>query len=259
MTAQPPRPERSGPETDSVTDLSPFKPSLVKAVFRDVTPMHLSRSAAWAAASVIRTVLTEIIDGARRAAAAEGRKKLVPGDLLAALDRNAELEVGNKWYDHSPTFRGLTGVLYDAEGVIVPSRKRSRSRKPSAVVGAHRFEAGVKKLLRSQGATAAPAMVRDLDGIASVFLTDLARDAAVVTREGGVARFGTAALVMSGEPVPAPFLNDSLRAPSARKRNGRTIGRDDVLAATTMQLFGGNLRQRALTKAREATQDTSAD
>ncbi|GAA5028993.1 hypothetical protein [Streptomyces siamensis] len=258
MSAQPARPEHSGPETASVMDVSPFKPSLVKAVFRDLTSMHVSRSAAWVAASVTRTVLTEIIDGARRAAAEEARKKLIPGDLLAALDRNVELEVGDKWYEHSPTFQGLTGVLYDAEGVVVPSRKRSRSRKPSAVVGAHRFEAGVKRLLRSQGATAVPAMVRDLDGIASVFLTDLARDAAVIVREGGAKRFGTVTPVMSGEPAPPPFLNDSLRALSARRGDGRTIGRDDILAATTIQLSGGNLRQRALTEAREATRNSSA-
>ena len=258
MAAQPARPEHSGPETASVMDVSPFKPSLVKAVFRDVTPMHVSRSAVWAAASVTRTVLTEIIDGARRAAAAESRKKLFPGDLVSAIDRNVELEVGGKWYDHSPTFKGLTGVLYDAAGVIVPSPERSRSRRPSAVVGAHRFEAGVKKLLSSQGATAVPAMVRDLDGIASVFLTDLARDAVMVVREGGVKRFGTVTVVMSGEPAPPPFLQDSPRVLSARRGDGRTIGRDDILAATTIQLFGGNLRQRALTEAREATQDTSA-
>ncbi|MFD5633514.1 hypothetical protein ACFWJM_05100 [Streptomyces sp. NPDC127077] len=258
MTAQPVRPERSGPKTASVMDVSPFRPSLVKAVFRDVTPMHVSRSAAWAAASVTRTVLTEIIDGARRAAAEESRRKLVPGDLLSAIDRNVELEVGDKWYGHSPTFQGLTGVLYDAEGVIVPSPKRSRSRKPSAVVGAHRFEAGVKKLLRSMGATAVPVMVRDLDGIASVFLTDLARDAAMVVREGGVKRFGTVIPVMSGEPGPPPFRKDSLPAQSARRGDGRTIGSDDILAATTIQLFGGNLRQRALTEAREATGNTAA-
>ena len=77
MTTQPARPERSGPQTASVMDVSPFKPSLVKAVFRDVTSMHVSRSAARAAASVTRTVLTEIIDGARRAAAEEARKKRV--------------------------------------------------------------------------------------------------------------------------------------------------------------------------------------
>ncbi|MGP3750187.1 hypothetical protein [Streptomyces sp. IBSNAI001] len=257
MTAQPVRPERSGPETASVMDVSPFKPSLVKVVFRDMTPMHVSRSAACAAASVTRTVLTEIIDGARGAAAEEARKKLIARDLLSAIDRNVELEVGSKWYDHSPTFRGLTGVVYDAEGVIVPPRKRSRSRKPSAVAGAHRFEAGVRKLLRRQGVAAAPAMVRDLDGIASVFLTDLARDAAVVVREGGVKRFGTVTLVMPGEPAPPPLLEDSLRDPSARRGDRRTIGRDDILAATTMQLFG-NLRQRALTEAHEAARNTSA-
>jgi histone H3/H4 len=236
-------------------EVSPFKPSLVKSVFRDVTRMHVSRSAAWAAASVTRTVLTEIIGGARRAAAAEARKKLIPGDLLSAIDRNVELEVGDKWYDHSPTFQGLTGVLYDAEGVIVPSRRRSRSRKPSAVVGAHRFEAGVKKLLRSQGATAVPAMVRDLDGIASVFLTDLARDAAMVVREGGVKRFGSVTLGTSGDPES--FLKSPLRALSTRKGDWRTIGRDDVLAATGMQLFG-DLRERALTEAREAIPHTPA-
>ncbi|MFH8371133.1 hypothetical protein [Streptomyces sp. NPDC018031] len=258
MPTQPSRPERSGPETASVMDVPPFKPSLVKAVFRDVTLMHVSRSAAWAAASVTRTVLTEIIDGARRAAAGEARRKLVPGDLLSAIDRNVELEVGIKWYDHSPTFQGLTGDLYDAEGVVVPSRKRSGSRRSSAVVGAHRFEGEVKKLLRGQGVTAVPAFVRDLDGIASVFLTDLARDAAMVVREGGVRRFGTVTPVMPGEPAPPPFPKDSLQALSTRRGDGWTIGRDDILAATTIQLFGGNLRQRALAEAREATPNTSA-
>ncbi|MEU1618704.1 hypothetical protein ABZ479_15570 [Streptomyces sp. NPDC005722] len=246
------RPERRGTETASVRDPSPFKPSLVRAVFRDVTPMHVSRPAAWAAASVTRTVLTEIIDGARRAAGEGARRKLIPEDLLSAIDRDVELEVGTTWYDHSATFRGLTGVLYDAEGVIVPPRRRSRSRKPSAVAGAHRFEAGVKKLLRSRRATAVPAMVRDLDGIASAFLTDLARDAAKVVREGGVRRFGTAALVMSGEPAVPPLPEDSHRALSTRKGDGRTIGRDDILAATTLQLLGGDLRERALTDARKA-------
>lgn len=257
MTAQPVRPERSRPEAASVMDVSPFKPSLVKAVFRDVTLMPVSRAAAWAAASATRTVLAEIIDGARGAAVEEARTKLIPRDLLSAIGRNVELEVGSTWYDHSPTFRGLTGVVYDAEGVLVPSRKRSGSRKPSAVVGAHRFEAGVRKLLRSQGATAVPAMVRDLGGIASAFLTDLARDAAMVVREGGVQRFGTVTLVMPGEPAPQQRLEDSLRDPSVRRGDRRTIGRDDILAAVTMQLFGG-LRQRALTEAREATRNTSA-
>ncbi|WP_437105022.1 hypothetical protein [Streptomyces sp. enrichment culture] len=258
MTVQPARPERGGPGTAAGMDVPPFKPSLVRAVFRDVTPLHVSRPAAWAAASVTRTVLTEIIDGARRAAAEEARKKLVPGDLLSAIDRNVEVEVGTKWYDHSPTFRGLTGVLYDAEGAVVPSRQRRGPRRPSAVAGAHRFEAGVRKLLRSRGARAVPAMVRDLDGIASMFLTDLARDAAMVVREGGVKRFGSVHLVTPGEPAPPPLLKDPLLALSTRRGDGRTIGRDDVLAATTIQLFGGNLRQRALTEAREATRNASA-
>ncbi|MGW2031086.1 hypothetical protein [Streptomyces sp. NPDC001811] len=255
MTTQPARPERGGPRTASVVDVPPFTPSLVKAVFRDVTSMHVSRSAAWAAASVTRTVLTEIIGGARRAAAEQARKKLVPGDLLSAIDRNVELEVGSTWYDHSPTFRGLTGVLYDAEGVVVPSRGRGRPRRPSAVVGAHRFEAGVRKLLRSQGVTAVPTMVRDLDGIASVFLTDLARDAAMVVREGGVQRSGTVTLVTPGEPAPPPFPKDAYGARSVRRGDGRTIGRDDVLAATTVQLPGGDLRRRALTEARAVTEN----
>ncbi|MFB7246716.1 hypothetical protein CW362_05490 [Streptomyces populi] len=227
-------------------------------MFRDVTSMHVSRPAAWAAASVTRTVLTEIIDGARSAAAEEARKKLIPRDLVSAIGRNVEIEVGCQWYLHSPTFHGLTGVLYDAEGVIVSVRERRGARRPSAVAGAHRFEAGVRKLLRSQGVTAVPAMVRDLDGIASVFLTDLARDAAVVVREDGARRFGTVTPVTSGEPAAPPLPGESLRTPSARRAAGRTIGRDDVLAATRIQLFGGDLRRRALTEAREATRNTSA-
>ena len=242
----------------TVPDLPPFKPSLVKAVFRDVTPMHVSREAALAAASVTRTLLREIIDGAGRAAAEEDRKKLVPADLISAIDRNVELEVGDKWYDHSPTFRGLTGDLYDAEGVLVPLRERRGSRKPSAVAGAHRFEAGVRKLLRSRGVAAVPVMVRDLDGIASFFLTGLARNAAMVVREGGVKRFGSVTLVTSDEAAPPPFPKDLVGALSTRTGDGRTIGRDDVLAATTMQLFGG-VGRRALTEAREAARNTSTD
>lgn len=255
MTAQAARREHGGTVTASTMADPPFKPSLVRAVFREVTSMHVSRSATWTASSVTRTVLTEIIRGARRAAA-ETRTKLFPEDLVAAIDRNVELEVGSKWYVHSPTFKGLTGVLYDADGVIVPSRQRSRSRKPSAVVGSHRFEAGVKRLLWSQGVTAVPAMARDLNGIASVFLTDLARDAAMVVREGGLQRFGTVTLVTSGEPAPPPLLIDFPRAPYARRGDGRTIGGDDVLAATTIQLFGVGLREQALTEAHEAPQNT---
>ncbi|MFJ4270370.1 hypothetical protein ACIP29_07475 [Streptomyces coelicoflavus] len=243
----------------TVPDLPPFKPSLVKAVFRDVTPLHVSRPAARAAASVTRTVLREIIDGASRAAAEEGRRKLIPADLLSAIGRNVELEVGDKWYHHSPTFRGLTGDLYDAEGVLVPLRERRGSRKPSAVAGAHRFEAGVRELLRSRGVTAVPVMVRDLDGIASFFLTGLARDAAMVVREGGVKRFGSVTLVTSDEAAPPPFPKDLVGALSTRSGDARTIGRDDVLAAATMQLFGGAIRRQALAEAREATRNTSAD
>jgi hypothetical protein len=80
----------------------------------------------------------------------------------------------------------------------------------------------------------------------------------MVVREGGVKRYGTVTLVMSGEPAPPPFLKDSPRPRYTRSGDGRTIGRDDILAATTIQLFGGNLRQRALTEARKATQNTSA-
>lgn len=253
MPAQPIRPERTGSGSVAGTDAPSFKPSLVKAVFRDVTPLHVSRSAARAAASVTQTVLTGIIDGALRAAEEEARKKLLPRDFVQAIDQDVELEVGGGWFHHSPTFKGLTGVVHDAEGAVVHPPRRSRSRKPSAVVGAHRFEAGVRKLLRERGAAAVPAMVRDLDGLASVFLTDLARDAAMVVREGGLKRFGTVSLVTPGEQVDTPpAVPESVRAMSTRTGDRRTIGRDDVLAATMIQLFG-EVRQRALAAAREAT------
>ncbi|MET9252701.1 hypothetical protein [Streptomyces sp. NPDC003717] len=241
MTARPLRPERG------VTDL-PFKPGLVKAVFRDVTSFPVSRPAAWAAASVTRTVLTEIIDVARSAAAEEGRKRLTTRDLISAIDRNVEVEVGTAWYLYSPTFHGVLGEVRDADGALVSLRERRGARTPSGVAGAHRFEPGVRRLLGSRGVRAVPAMVRDLDGIASVFLTDLARGAAQVVREGGVKLFGTVALVVPGELAPAPPLKDPFPALSTRRGGGRTVGGDDVLAAAAMQLFGG-LRERALTEA----------
>ncbi|WSI72160.1 hypothetical protein OG599_19845 [Streptomyces sp. NBC_01335] len=256
-----------------------FDLPLVKAVFRDVTPLNVSRSAARAAASATRTVLTGLIDGALRAAAEGARKKLLPQDLVTAIDRDVELEVGVGWYQHSPTFKGLTGVVCDAEGVPVQAPGGSGSGKPSAVAGAHRFEAGIRKLLRERGAAAVQAMVRDLDGIASAFLTDLARDAAMVVREGGIKRFGTVALTTPGEPSdPRSSISESVtesvpetetvtesvpetvpetvpefvRALSTRTGDGRTIGRNDVLAAVMIQLFG-EVRQRALAAALEAT------
>ncbi|MGW6535548.1 hypothetical protein ACWGBV_21410 [Streptomyces sp. NPDC055051] len=187
----------------------------------------------------------------RRPLREDGRRERPAG-------RNVEVEVGTAWYEHSPTFRGLTGVVYDAEGVVVPVRGRGAARRPSAVVGAHRFEAGVRRLLRGRRVTAVPALVRDLNGIASVFLTDLARDAAMVVREGGVRRFGSVALVTAGEPTAPPPLDTSVLSRSSRRGDGRTVGRDDVLAAVTIQLFGGDLRQRALAEAREASRNVTA-
>ncbi|WP_203593660.1 hypothetical protein [Streptomyces sp. SID9124] len=222
MTPRPPRAERVGPQTTSAVAGPPFKPDLVRAVFRDVTSLQISRTAARTAASVTRTVLTEIIDAAGAAAAEEARKRLIPEDLIAAIDRNVEVEVGSGWYLYSPTFHGLLGEVRNAEGVLVSLRERRGTRTPSGVAGAHRFEPGVRRLLGSRGVRAVPALVRDLDGIASVFLTDLARDAAGVVRGGG-----------------------------------RTVGGNDVVTAVGRQLFGA-LRQRALTEAAETTRHTSA-
>ncbi|MDX2291008.1 MULTISPECIES: hypothetical protein [Streptomyces] len=258
MTTQPLRAERSRPRTACVVTDLPFKPQLVRAVFRHATSLHVSRPAAWAAASVTRTVLTEIVDAARSAAAEESRMKLIPKDLVSAIDRNVEVDVGSEWYLHSPTFHGLMGEVRNADGAVVSLRERRGARTPSGVAGAHRFEAGVRRLLRSRGVRAVPAMVRDLDGIASVFLTALARDAAMVVREGGVKRFGTVSLVVPGEPAPAPLLKDPLLALSTRHGDKRTVGGDDVLAAAAMQLFG-DLRQRAITEAAAMTRKTPAD
>ncbi|MFZ4151608.1 hypothetical protein [Streptomyces pseudogriseolus] len=233
-------------------DAAPFSPTAVKAAFRDVTWMHVSRPAVRAAATVTRTLLTEIIEGARAAAAEEGITRLQPSHLVTAIDRNVEVDVANEWYAYSPTFRALDG---NARSAAVPSRSGSaRRRKSSAVVGAHRFEPGVRALLRSHQVRAVPAMVRELNGIANVFVTRLARDAAMVVREGGVRRFGSVTLLMPGEPAPAPSppSEELLRAASAREGDRRTIGTGDVLDATTMQLFGSTIRQRALTEARQA-------
>ncbi|MFD7242292.1 hypothetical protein [Streptomyces massasporeus] len=52
--------------------------------------------------------------------------------------------------------------------------------------------------------------------------------------------------MISDEPAPRPLPKDLLRVLSTRSGDRRTIGRDDILAAATMQLFGGNLGQRAL-------------
>ncbi|SCD66613.1 hypothetical protein GA0115251_11762 [Streptomyces sp. TverLS-915] len=250
MTAQPARPRRGGAGAAPAADVPPYASSLVKTAFRNVTSLHVSRSAARAAAAVTRTVVAEIIDGAKRAAADEGRTKLVPRDLVSAIDRDVTLEVGSEWYSWTPTFHGLMGTLRDADGTIISPRQYRSSRTPSGVDGAHMFEAGTKKLLRSRGAKAVPAMVRDLDGVASVFLTDLARSAAMVVREGGVKRFGAVTL---GPPAgPPPPLSAADRALTTRDGDRRTIGSDDILAATTMCLLPGEVKQRALTEARAA-------
>ncbi|WP_245726763.1 hypothetical protein [Streptomyces longwoodensis] len=100
-------------------------------------------------------------------------------------------------------------------------------------------------------------MVRDLDGITSVFLTGLGRHAARVVREGRVERWGTVSPVAPGEPAPASLIGDPLLAVSTRHGDGRTVGGLDVLAAVSMHLFG-DLRQRAITEAADMTRNTSA-
>ncbi|WP_330452112.1 MULTISPECIES: hypothetical protein [unclassified Streptomyces] len=253
MPPRPPRTGRAGPQTSSAVACLPFKPDLVRAVFRDVTSLHVSRAAAWTAASATRTVLTEIIDAAGAAAAEKSGKRLIPEDLIAAIDRNVEVEVGSSWYLYSPTFHGLLGEMRDAEGVLVSLRERRGTRTPSGVAGAHRFEPAVRRLLGKRGVRAVPALVRDLDGIASVFLTDLARDAAEVVRRGGAERFGSVTLTV---PAPARQPEDPPLVVSARRGDGRTVGADDVVVAVRQQLFGA-LRQRALTEAAETTRHTS--
>ncbi|MZD04015.1 hypothetical protein GTW43_02805 [Streptomyces sp. SID5785] len=240
-------------------DVPPFvRPSLVKAVFREVTSLPVSRQAAWAAASVTRTVLSRIIEGATAAARDERRTKLVPSDLVTAIDRNVEVEVGTRWYACSPTFRGLTGVVHDAQGRVVPPPRRRRSRRPGAVTGTHRFEPGVRELLRSHGTSAVPAMTRDLNGIASAFLTDLAGSAAMVVREGGIKRFGYVTLGTPEAADPTPSLTDPPPAAQfAHRTAGPVVGAEDILAAVTMQLFG-DIREQALIEARQASGTPSA-
>ncbi|MEV5815961.1 hypothetical protein [Streptomyces mutabilis] len=48
---------------------------------------------------------------------------------------------------------------------------------------------------------------------------------------------------MPGEPATSSFDKEFLGTLPTRRRGGRTTGPDHILAATTIQLFGGNLRQ----------------
>ncbi|MCZ9342053.1 hypothetical protein NGM37_30270, partial [Streptomyces sp. TRM76130] len=59
-----------------------------------------------------------------------------------------------------------------------------------------------------------------------------------------------------GEPTPPLPIEDPPRL-FVRTGDRRTIDRDDVVAATTMRLFGG-IREQALTEARETPRTTSA-
>ncbi|MGV9875021.1 hypothetical protein ACWDUG_20175 [Streptomyces cellulosae] len=229
-----------------------FNPTVVKAAFKDVTWMHVSQSAVRVATSVTGTLLTEIIEGARAAAAEEGLTVLQPRHLVTAIDRNVEVDVANEWYDHSPTFRALTGDV-ESPAAQPGMSGRAHRRRPSAVTHAHRFEPGVKRLLRSQGVRAVPSMVRELVGVASVFMMRLARSAAMVVRDGGIRRYGTVILTMPGEPLPPSSQENPLRGAPPREGERRTVGGNDVLDATKIELFG-DIRQRALTEAREAEQ-----
>ncbi|MFC8034968.1 hypothetical protein ACFUVU_19450 [Streptomyces griseoincarnatus] len=125
-------------------DVSPFNPAVVKATFSDVKWMHVSRPVVRDAASVTRTLLTAIIQGAKTAAAEERCTVLQPRLLVTAVDRNVEVDLADEWYDHSPAFRALTG---DAKGAAVRSGGggRARRRTPSAMAGAHRFEPAVRR------------------------------------------------------------------------------------------------------------------
>ncbi|GGV67025.1 hypothetical protein GCM10010261_59510 [Streptomyces pilosus] len=140
---QAPLPERKRPD-------HPTR-KLVNAVFKEVTSLHVSRPAAWA----LRVGDAGRADGDHRRHEKRGgrgcQEEADPQGPHLATDRNVEAEAGSACYLHSPTFHGLIGELRNADGALVSLRERRGARTPNGVAGTHRFEAGVRSVLRSRG------------------------------------------------------------------------------------------------------------
>ncbi|MFF4605146.1 hypothetical protein ACFY12_20725 [Streptomyces sp. NPDC001339] len=200
------------------------KLALIKRSMRRLTKMRTSKKAIVAAGVTVHYVVSEIIDGAHVLAEAEGGKRILPKHISGAVANDSELAAADHpWFIRSGEAAARSKSLGGPGEAVAPAAPQETGtqagnpRKHSALLGAHQYEAFVKRLLKARQGQAATSSVRVLNDIASDLVARIAETAAGL----------------------------------ALKAGKQTIGADDVQIAVDI-LLKGELRRAALCEVAEA-------
>lgn len=77
---------------------SVVKSSHIKKILKRTTKLRVSKDACKAVAAVVIYIISEIMDGARNTANADGKKKILPKHINNAITKDVELNhIGHNW------------------------------------------------------------------------------------------------------------------------------------------------------------------
>ncbi len=83
------------PKLDAEKEVSTatFKPTHIKKIVKDITRLRVSKSAVLGFSAAVTYIILEILDGAKSCCQSEGKKKILPKHIKAAI--NADLELSS--------------------------------------------------------------------------------------------------------------------------------------------------------------------
>lgn len=75
-----------------------IKASHIKKMLKKTTKLRVSKDACKAVSAVLIYIISEIMDGARNIANADGKKKILPKHVNFAISKDSELDhIGHNW------------------------------------------------------------------------------------------------------------------------------------------------------------------
>lgn len=75
-----------------------FKSSQIKKILKNCSKQRISKDACKAVSAVLIYIMSEIMDGARNTANADGKKKILPKHINSAICKDVELNhIGHNW------------------------------------------------------------------------------------------------------------------------------------------------------------------
>lgn len=85
-------------ESEKENNFRTFKPAHIKKIIKNITRMRVSKPALLACSAGLTYIILEILDGAKSCCHSEGKKKISPKHINAAITADAELSILLKNY-----------------------------------------------------------------------------------------------------------------------------------------------------------------